>query len=335
MGIFSTLLGLRNRQPPLEEAERRAIGHVVTVADPLLKTVSGYQHKLTGAVRQALAYCDGLVARIPGPIAINAHAFAADPLIHALFATADDIGAMLGKSQAVREFLAEPEGASTGAGEFHALLGMRRHEKNVMGMSMQGEIVRTDTPQTLLYFFDHTLRELSPDLDETRRRLRQAAFDSLAQGFAAQLADMRGERQQVHNEWDLLRARLPRKPGASSPTADIHGQAREGLAALEQRLRLATEALAPERVLNSLSGWLAAPALHLHLEPTSASVDRLGVLSNATNRDTSDSQVSTLNFSELIGRDRRHWIVLIVRISREEALRAVERQQEANRYLII
>lgn len=328
-------MGLRNRQPPLEEAELRAIEHAVAVVDPLLKTVSGYQRKLAGAVRQSLVYCDGLVAVIPGPIQIDAHAFAADPLVHALFATADDIAAMLGKSRAVREFLAESASALAGAGEFHALLGMRRQEKNVMGMSLHGEIVRADTPQKLLYFFDHTLRELSPDPDETRRRLRQAAFDSLAKGFATQLAEMRRERQQLHNEWDMLRARLPRKPGASSATADTLRRDGESLEALEERLRLATEALAPERVLNRLSGWLAAPELHLHLDPTRASVDRMGVLCDATAHDTHDSQVSTLNFSELIGRDRRHWIVLIVRIASEEALRAVERQQEANRYLVI
>lgn len=335
MSIFSTLMGLWNRPPPLEEAERRAIEHAVVVVDPLLKSVSGYQRQLAGAVRHALAYCDGLVTGIPGPIQIDAHAFAADPLVHALFATADDIGAMLGRSRAVREFLAEPAGALAGAGEFHALLGMRRREKNVMGMSLHGEIVRADTPQKLLYFFDHTLRELSADLDETRRRLRQAAFDSLALGFAAQLTEMRSERQQLHNEWDMQRARLPRKPGASSVTADAHGQDRERLEALEERLRLATEALAPERVLNCLSGCLAVPELHLHLDPTTASVDRMGILCNTSSHDPLDSQVSTLNLSELIGRDRRHWIVLIVRISREEALRAVERQQEANRYLII
>ena len=116
-----------------------------------------------------------------------------------------------------------------------------------MWMSLHGEIVRADTPQKLLYFFDHTLRELSADPDETRRL-----------------------RQELHNEWDMLRARLPRKPGASSATADTHGRDGESLEALEQRLRLATEALAPERVLNGLVSWLAAPELHLHLDPTLA-----------------------------------------------------------------
>lgn len=329
MGIFSNLMRWRNRPPPLEEQDRLAIEHAVAMVDPLLKTVSGYRRKLAAPVRHALAYCDGLVAGIPGPVEINARAFAADPLVHALFATADDIGAMLGRSRAVRELLAEPAGLLAGAGEFHALLGMRRREKSVMGMGLQGEILRTDIPQKLLYFYDHTLRELSPDLDETRRRLRQDAFDSLAQGFAAQLAERRGERQRLHDEWDMLRAKLKAR------SVDARAPDRQSLESLEQRLRLATEALAPERVLHRLSGWLAAPELHLHLDPTTVSVDRMGVLSDGAARDTHDSQVSTLSFSELIGRDRRHWIVLIVRISREEALRAVERQQEANRYLII
>jgi hypothetical protein len=38
-------------------------------------------------------------------------AFAADPVVHALFAPPDDIADMLGKSRELREFLAEPANA--------------------------------------------------------------------------------------------------------------------------------------------------------------------------------------------------------------------------------
>ena len=44
---------------------------------------------------------------------------------------------------------------------------------------------------------------------------------------------------------------------------------------------------------------------------------------------------STLNFPELVARDRRHWIVLVARISRQDAKDALLLQQQANRYLII
>lgn len=326
MGFLANLLGWGDKSPPLNDAERQAVAHAVAVVEPLLKMVSGHERRLTAAVRHALAYCDGLVAAVPGPIEVNSRAFAADPLVHALFATCGDIAATLGKSRAVKQFLAEPAAAL--ADEFYALLGMRRFEKNVMGMAVHGDIVCADTPQKLLYFSDHTLRELSPDIEETRRGLKHAAFDSLATSFAAQLTEMRRERQDLHNEWDMQRALDSRPRQAASPSPDHARRSAE----LEESLRHAAEELSPERILDALAAWLAAPELHLHLDPTTVCVDRMGVMvTDAAN----DDQVSTLNFPELIGRDRRHWIVLIARIPREEAVRGLAQQQADNRYLII
>jgi hypothetical protein len=37
----------------------------------------------------------------------------------------------------------------------------------------------------------------------------------------------------------------------------------------------------------------------------------------------------------LIGQDRRRWTLVLVRLSRDEALAAIQRQQQAIRYLII
>lgn len=326
MGFISNLLGWNDKSPPLNDAERRAVAHAVAVVEPLLKMVSGHERRLAAPVRHALAYCDGLVAAVPGPIEVNSHAFAADPLVHALFATCGDIGATLGKSRAVKAFLAEPANAL--ADEFYALLGMRRFEKSVMGMAVHGDIVCADIPQKLLYFSDHTLRELSPDIEQTRRGLRIAAFDSLATSFAAQLGEMRKARQDLHNEWDMQRALSSRSRQTASPSPD-HAQ---HSARLEEQLRQTAEALSPERLLDALVAWLAAPELHLHLDPTTVSVDRMGVMVDPA---STEDQVSTLSFPELIGRDRRHWIVLIARIPRDEALRGVEQQQADSRYLII
>lgn len=326
MGFISNLLGWGDKSPPLNDVERQAVAHAVTVVEPLLKTVSGYERRLGAAVRSALAYCDSLVAAVPGPIEVNSHAFAADPLVHALFATCNDIGATLGKSRAVKAFLAEPSSAL--ADDFYALLGMRRFEKSVMGMAVHGDIVCADTPQKLLYFSDHTLRELSPDIEETRRGLRLAAFDSLATSFAVQLAEMRQARQALHDEWDMQRA-LSSRPGQATSASVEHAQRS---AELQERLSHAAENLSPERLLDALVAWLAAPELHLHLDPTTVSVDRMGVMVDSA---SAADQVSTLTFPELIGRDRRHWIVLIARIPREEAVRGLAQQQAESRYIVI
>lgn len=326
MGFIANLLGWGDKSPPLTDVERQAIAHAVAVVEPMLKTVSGYEKHLAAPVRNAMAYCDGLVAAVPGPIEVNSHAFASDPLVHALFATCNDITATLGKSRAVKAFLAEPAHAL--ADEFYALLGMRRFEKNVMGMAVHGDMVCADTPQKLLYFSDHTLRELSPDIEETRRGLRAAAFDSLATSFASELAEMRKVKQELHNEWDMQRALSSR----SRQTSTLAAEHAQRSAELEERMRQAAEALSPERLLDALAAWLAAPELHLHLDPTTVSVDRMGVMVDPA---SSADQVSTLSFPELIGRDRRHWIVLIAKIQREEALRGLAQQQADSRYIII
>ncbi|MFA7279294.1 MAG: hypothetical protein WC100_04310 [Sterolibacterium sp.] len=326
MGFIANLLGWGDKSLPLNDVERQAIAHAVAVVEPMLKTVSGYEKHLAAPVRNAMAYCDGLVAAVPGPIEVNSHAFAADPLVHALFATCGDIAATLGKSRAVKTFMAEPAHAL--ADDFYALLGMRRFEKNVMGMSVHGDMVCADTPQKMLYFSDHTLRELSADIEETRRGLRAAAFDSLATSFASQLAEMRQARQNLHTEWDMQRA-LSSRPRQSATLVAEHVQRS---AELEERLRHAAEDLSPERLLNALAAWLAAPELHLHLDPTTVSVDRMGVM---VDPESTADQVSTLSLPELIGRDRRHWIVLIAKIQREEALRGLAQQQADSRYIII
>lgn len=42
-----------------------------------------------------------------------------------------------------------------------------------------------------------------------------------------------------------------------------------------------------------------------------------------------------LELPELIGRDRRQWTLLLVAIRREDAVEAIRRHDEANRYLLI
>ena len=317
MGILSGLGRWLGPRPPPAPAIRQAIERAVEIVDPILKTVSGYERKLAPAVSHALGYCELLAADIPGPIEINARAFSADPLVHALFAAPRDIGDMLGKSRELREFLADP--GQCQADEFFALLGMRQREKTMMGIALQGGVLQNDVPQRLLYFADHTLGELGSEFAITRQRLQAAAFDGLAQGFAHCVAELRQERHEARTAWNMEHA---------SPAA---GRA-ERRQVLEERQRQAVASLAPDRLLQALVDWLAAPHERLYLNPTVVSVDRMGVIAP---HPEAGGNYSTLTFPELVGRDRRQWIVLVARISRQDAQDALLRQEQANRYLLI
>lgn len=316
MGILSSLGLWPGPRAPLDGRLRQAIDRAIEAVDPLLKTVSGHERDLAPAVGHALGYCETLAAEIPGPVDISAHAFSADPLVHAMFATAGDIADMLARSRELRQFLDAP--ARGDGDELFGLLGMRRGEKRVMGAALNGDSVQNDVLQRLLYFADHTLGELGHDCATTRQRFEDAAFDGLVQSFAATVTELRRQRQEANTAWRMEQAggrALARR-----------------LQELEERQREASKALAPNSLLAAFVEWLRTPERRLYLKPNEATVDRRGVMANPA---ADDEGFRTLRLPELVGRDRRHWIVVVARISRREALEAVRRQEQGNRYLMI
>jgi hypothetical protein len=326
MGLISTMTDWLSPNA-LGETERAAIEKIIDRVDPKLRVVSGYQRKLAKAVREAMEYCDGLVAAIPGPVEVDVKAFGRDPLVHAVFAAPEDIPRMLGTSREMKKFIAAPE--NQGADHIYALIGMRRKEKTVVAPALQGEHVREGVTQRLLYFADHTLRELSLDADRTRQGLRHSACDSLAASFAVHLDGLRREKLDVHMAWEQERAFARSAAAQAASEADAHDHRKTEI---EESLRQMAASLEPARVLDALAEWLANPEPRLRLVSTSVYVDRLGVLSQPV---PGNPDVQMLNFPELVGRDRRHWLVLLVRIPREDAVRAQMEYGQANRYLII
>jgi hypothetical protein len=100
----------------------------------------------------------------------------------------------------------------------------------------------------------------------------------------------------------------------------------------EMREQQATTSLAPESLLQGFVEWLAASREHLYLQSTEVCVDRMGVIWPSSD---ADANCSPLKFPKLFGRDRRQWTVLVARISRQDAVNALHRQDQANRYLLI
>lgn len=313
------------KPPPLPDAATQAgIERAVSTVEPLIRQVSGYRDKLAPAVHGALDYCGNIAARIPGPVEISRAAFAADPLVHALFGSADDIETMLARSQCVRDRLME---ISLGSGQCCALLGMRHREKSGFGVAMTGEIVRVDTPQKTLYFTDHTLAEPSPDLAVARDRLRLALFDGLLKSFAAHVADVRAEHAHLYKE-QAIESAWARSRSVPDSGPESHTRRLDDLRA---RLQTSGNALRPENLLDMLADCLATPEPYLRLDPVQVSVDRAGIITGTGAPGTGD----TLHFAELTSRDQRRWVVILARIEREEARRALERLEAARRYIVI
>lgn len=313
MRLFDWLKPRPAIDPPLQAK----IDQAVQAIDPLIKQLKGYERKLAPAVEHALTHCGDIAHRIPGPYEVSRAAFATDPLVHALFGSADAIDQMFATSQCVREHF--PQMAMS-TGRCCALLGMRLHEKPGFGAQLEGEIIRADVPQRALYFTDHTLAEPGPDEPTARRRLADTLFDGLVKAVAEHVADVRAERADLDQEKAIAAAKL-----RAGQTTAVHTRR---LASLQERLAATRDALKPQRLLETLAASLSAPETLLRLEPLELCVDRTGII-----RDGGDGDV--LHFAQLITRDPRRWVVLLARLDHADVRCALERFESARHFILI
>lgn len=327
MSLFSAVADLLKPTPPPAPRLQAALDRVIGMIDPILHVVPHLDRQLAPAVEHALGYCEGLVAALPGPIAIDRKAFGTDPLVHALFATAADIDDMLGRSQAIRDTIAHPE--SWRGDHFHAMLAARRQQKRQFGMAQQGDIIRNDVPQEILYFSDQTLIEPSCDLETTRHRLREKALDSLLHSFNAHVEQLRRERDGLRVDASAEQIHLAQHPAADPLINDGHTR---HLAELDFRLRQHAEALMPEQLAAALVDFLKNPENALRLRPIRVAVDRLGVVHADAQ---AGEQVQTLDFPELISRDRRQHLAMLVTISCQDAIAAVDKARDRQRRFML
>ncbi|MDR3087794.1 MAG: hypothetical protein LBU45_07580, partial [Azoarcus sp.] len=124
MLLCSRLFSWLKPAPPLDPDTREGLRCVAERVGKTLAMLPGFDDKLAAPVEHAREYCNDLVESLPLPLDVNRRSFAADPLVHALFASADDIGAMVASSASVREWLAGPR--SWERESFIALMAARR-----------------------------------------------------------------------------------------------------------------------------------------------------------------------------------------------------------------
>lgn len=326
MSLFDSIAMLFAPARELSPQVRSAIDSAAQLVDPMLRAAPGYPQCLAGPASRALQYCAGLAQAIPGPVEIGRRAFAADPFVHALLGCADDIREMLGRSHAVREYL-DSGGVDA---SFHALLGMRRREKHQFGMVLEGDVIRTEVPQTLLYFGDHTLSDPAADEGAARERLRASMFRGLVESFALHVQGLRRESDQTRLDRVVERARAARRQNASVEVS--HATHSRRLHDLDAALSACAEDISPVRLIGQLAACFEDPSPFLSLNDLEVVLDRMGIVADGN---PAEGSADRLRFVEMTGRDRRHWVVVLAQIDRDEAVQAVQAVEQATRYIVI
>lgn len=334
--LFQSIFGSgRNDTGPYPtELIERAIERALDGTDPRMRALSGYQKKLRTAAIRAVDHVIALVGGLAAPLELNGRSCGTDPELTAYFASPEHLHEVLERDPALHPWPAGLDAA--GASRVVALLLMERHERQVFGPALEGEVLRQDVAQTVVNFAEHHLVDPAGAEEEVRRRLMRRAFDHLLALALARMAGANVERGELEKERALLRrkhaalaaGRWGFDPAGAGPAPDSQALQAQ-LEEIEGQLRAAGAgpgqlALHLDIVVEALEQ--AEKQLWLEREPLV--VDRMGV-----KQAQASALAPEIGLAVLHNAAGRSLVARLVGIARSELPPARDRFRDAERYL--
>jgi hypothetical protein len=319
MGLFGRLFAPDQKSETVELLS--AIERAVSTVEPLLTQTGSYPEAYRKPVGHALEYARGLALSVPGPVAVNLDSYAKDAYVHAIFPSMENVSEAFGTSLELQEYLRKPYSSD----EVYALMGMRRREKNLMGVELSGQVIQQDVPQQVVYFISHTIENPAPSEKQARDQMAWSFFDCLVGKVAKRVAlrkqTMQAQRQELDSLMDRLRA--------------ANSQTRPALEADLSRMLASmpdtANSLDLSNYLEDFEAVLLNPEQYLRLNQSAMILDSMGIKRDSN----STTQGKPLIFNELIGFDRRDWTVTMVHCSNIQSETFAARLETAHRMLSI
>lgn len=238
--------------------EFAALAERVTRFHPRLRLVSHYRRKLRPALSQALSHIGRLVHDLPAPRDASEQSWGTDPYIHAFFGTPHDVPLTFSRSPELREFFATSPGMQTAV----VVLGMTMTERRTLGMALEGDVMRSEVPQTNISFSEHRISIMADTDAALRDEIIRRMLDQLALEALARMTAGRTRHDELDREQALLiaRLRLFERQGTGMRSVLGNDAAMSATEAASLREQIASN----EQALSQLSG--KAGALDRQLE---------------------------------------------------------------------
>lgn len=319
----------RGRYP--EALIEMAIDRAVDGTDPRIRALPGYRKRLRAPVIHAADHVIALVDSLPEPVAATRKAFAGDSRLAALFASAEHLREVFAGDAALGEFRDRHPGCE----RVTSLLVAERHEKNVLGMELDGELLKREVAQVAINFRSHRLVDPDTDEAEMRRQLKRRAFDHLLSLALARITEIQGERAGLNRQRDLLRRKLSAlqhggfdfdAAGGERPDPEKLQAELDDIEAQMSALGVDDRALSAH--LDIVAGLLAEAERQFWGEELVLHLDRMNI-----RRDPQDGTAREIRLQELHNARGRRLVMLLVSIDPGELPQRVDAVTAAERYL--
>ncbi|MBF6991442.1 MULTISPECIES: hypothetical protein [Cupriavidus] len=215
------------------DAERAALAERVTRLCPYVRLVGGYRKRLAPALAIADRYVRDVVAGLPPASPASEATWNSDPYIHAFFATAQDVMPVFSRSSDLRDYFS----GSASATEAYCVLGMEKQERRTLGVALEGDVMRTEVPQTTVSFVDHRVRICAATEAALREEIACRMLDQFALQALAEVAGGTTRRDRIEREQALLTTRLHLLEKQGVGMRSVLGESADTQADESERLR--------------------------------------------------------------------------------------------------
>lgn len=204
MGILDRLFGRRTDDGKADELLSRALERTVEVVEPKLSLASDWRARLIPGVKAAVELARSTAEQLQDFHEASPAAWSTDPVVRAMFATAADVGTVLGRSDELRKYL---QGAEAGD-EAYAVLGADFATRRVLGAALEGDQIRHDTALTQAHFGAHRIRIVADSPASLQRAAGVRVFNELLLAATGRLAEADQQSKDQNVSRALLQARL-------------------------------------------------------------------------------------------------------------------------------
>lgn len=300
-----------------------AIENVVDGTEPGIRLVRGYKKKLHNAVSTSLAYIDELVETLPVPVETSSRTYISDPQVNAYFASVEELRSVFASSQELVDFFNDVNNRDLQ--EAYALLCMDENEKQVMGMELDGDLLRREVLQTTINFSGHKFVSPAASEADIRQSLKQCIFDGLVTHALQSIVSLKVQKNELRDQRRILNAklrnRLSQGTGLTALLASVQAAQAE-LGDIEQQLAEAEEQLsnlpvnrnAPLGYLEEVKRILLHPEEFITLTITPLKLNRMSIKVS----DGSSGAYSNICLAEIqVAQVLKH-VIAIVRLPRSE-----------------
>ncbi len=283
---------------------------------PLLLSIPGHRQKMTIPVSTALACAGALADELGPPKRMEKSLWRRDPLFPLLFATPQEGFDLFRESHDLRATFADQT-----VQECFFLLTMQRHEFEILGSDLQGEMVLHGVLQTVLSF-EHQRVTISA---ASQTCIRAAVVEELVMHLAGVVPERlrRAEelRRTLLESETLLEAQqhtleLTRKEVRTmdvSPTLrDQLRRARNELSRIDAQLAALPQPPEPETYLVQVCDVLMHPQDHIKTEMVTMHVEEFGIKSDR-------KEGKEISFLELSSPDSRPLTLVLASLTRDTA----------------